>query len=56
MGEDTSKQYWVTVHRERRGPYSDRHSAFVAARHFKREQPNLHVAVLESNGISTPVE
>jgi hypothetical protein len=56
MSEDPEEQWWITVHRERRGPYSDRASAYAAARAAKQADPNVHVAVVNPQGTSDPVD
>jgi hypothetical protein len=54
--EQKEEYWWVTVHGQKRGPYLDGGSAFAAARAAKRANPNLHVAVMDPRGISTPID
>jgi hypothetical protein len=54
--EQTEEQWWITIHTARRGPYSNRSSAFAAARAAKKANPNRHVAVVDPLGTSTPVD
>jgi hypothetical protein len=49
------RDWWVSVHTEKRGPYSDSLSAYAAARELKLQNPNKHVAVVDPKGISTPI-
>jgi hypothetical protein len=55
MAKD-ERDWWVSVHTEKHGPYSDHASAFNAAKALKRAQPHKHVAVVAPNGISTAVD
>jgi len=49
-------EWWVTIHREKRGPYRDRESAHAVGRALKQINPKRHVAVVDPNGHSEEVE
>jgi hypothetical protein len=53
--DSSTKSWWITVHKNRRGPYPDRNSAFAAARVAKQAEPNKHVAVVNPKGTSERV-
>jgi hypothetical protein len=54
--EERLSEWWIKVHLAKHGPYPDRGSAFNAARSAKQANPDLHVAVIDPRGLSTPVE
>jgi hypothetical protein len=50
------EKWYVTVHRDRQGPYPDRASAYAAGRAARKADPNKHVAVVNPQGTSDPID
>jgi hypothetical protein len=56
MNREQEEKWWITVHSAKRGPYPDQASAYAAASLAQKVNSNFHVAVVNPQGISTPVD